>query len=116
MLNDNEIRLIGKAGANKTDISRLGEYRYFPEDRIYTVLFGELVSLNYLSLNKIITAVIDKNAILCSEAPNFVVEKFILAGHRPMNTVYNRIRPTVQALARCTLHPSTIPHTNMTAY
>lgn len=47
-----------------------------------------MVSLNYKSSIKIITAVLDKNVILCSEAPIFAVEKFIYTEHRPMNNEY----------------------------
>jgi hypothetical protein len=41
---------------------------YFPEDYLYAVLFGGMISINYWHVIKILMVFLEKIPILCSEA------------------------------------------------
>jgi hypothetical protein len=81
----------GKAAFYKIGISALDPccpYRYFPEDTSYVDLLGEMVSIKYRNLIKIVGAFSRKSQLCGLEsirwAPVLGVGMFIFTGHRPM--------------------------------
>lgn len=55
------VRLIGKVGFDKIDIkdvASLWAYLYFPESTTYSILFRDIIPINYWNIIKILSAVI----------------------------------------------------------
>jgi hypothetical protein len=78
-------------------------YRYFPEDTTNTVLFGEVISMNYWNSMKIVKTVLKKVVILCFwiylKGPYFCSENVQFTGYWPVKDTLLKI---VQTLARGT--------------
>jgi hypothetical protein len=84
-------------------------YRYFPEDISYRVLFREMAPINYWNLIEIVSAVVEKLAILpwvpC-KGPPFLGDTDLQRANRKIPNM-NQIRSTAQALDReAHIHPS----------